>query len=65
MGTQEKIVDGVRYVYKKSMEGDSTVIFEKYLYDTGETIDKIVVSIENDDIIIADGKMLKSTAKEE
>lgn len=65
LGTQEKIVDGVRYVYKKSMEGDSTVIFEKYLYDTGETIDKIVVSIENDDIIIADGKMLKSTAKEE
>lgn len=64
LGTQEKVVDGVRYVYKKSMEGDSTVIFEKYLYDTGETIDKIVVNIENDDIIIADGKMLQSTAKE-
>lgn len=64
LGTQEKIIDGVRYVYKKSMEGNDTVIFEKYVYDTGEIVDRIVVNIVNDDIRIVEGIMLRSTAKE-
>jgi|GEM_PF-3473435 len=57
LGTQEKIIDGVRYVYKRSMDGDNTVIFEKYLYDTGETVNRIVLNVDNGEIKAIEGKM--------
>ncbi|MBP3360032.1 MAG: DUF4825 domain-containing protein [Clostridia bacterium] len=57
LGTQERIIDGVRYVYKMSMDGDNTVIFEKYLYDTGETVNKTVLNIENGEVKAVFGKI--------
>lgn len=51
IGTEEKIENGVRYVYETQWKNygndDSMIYFSKYVYSTGEIIKTINVSIED------------------
>lgn len=51
IGTQEKIEHGVRYVYQKLWEdkgnGDGTVTFKKYKYETDEVVEEYIIEIKD------------------
>ena len=51
IGTEEKIEDGVRYVYEKQWEdkgnGDGIVTFKKYEYGTEKVVEETVIEIKN------------------
>ena len=52
VGTQEFIEDGKRFVYETSYEeGNSSVAFKKYDYETKQTVEEFKVSV-------ADGNFL-------
>jgi len=52
IGNQEKLEDGVRYVYETAWdhqgEGVGTAIYTKYEYDTNQVIQQYVFQVEGD-----------------
>ena len=53
IGTQERIEDGVRYVYEMNYTKDSNpIVLEKYNYDTREVVEKIRINSLNGKEII-------------
>lgn len=63
IGTQEKIEDGVRYVYETQWkdygDNDSMVYLTKYVYGTGEIIRTINVHIDDGEVQSSEEKVLK------
>ena len=63
IGTQEKIEDGVRYVYETQWkdygDSDSMVYLTKYVYGTGEIIRTINVHIDDGEVQSSEEKVLK------
>ena len=53
IGTQERIEDGVRYVYEMNYTKDSNpIVLEKYNYDTREVVEKIRINSLNGEEIV-------------
>lgn len=63
IGTEEKIEDGVRYVYETQWKNygnnDSMVYLTKYVYDTGEIIRTINVHIDDGEVQATEEKVLR------
>lgn len=63
IGTEEKIEDGVRYVYETQWKNygnnDSMIYLTKYVYDTGEIIRTINVHIDDGEVQSTEEKVLK------
>jgi len=55
IGTQEKIENGIRYVYETQWEdkgnGDGTVTYKKYEFDSKKVVQETVLEIKNGEII--------------
>ena len=52
LGSQERIEDGVRYVYETAWDyqgnGEGTATYTKYVYDSGEIVTRYVFQVEGD-----------------
>lgn len=63
IGTEEKIENGVRYVYETQWKNygnnDSMVYLTKYVYDTGEIIRTINVHIDDGEVQATEEKVLR------
>ncbi len=63
LGTQEKIEDGVRYVYETQWKNygndDSLIYLTKYVYDTGEIIRTVNIHIDDGEVQSSEEKVLK------
>ena len=63
IGTEEKIENDVRYVYEKQWEdkgnGDGTVTFKKYEYDTKKVVDETVIEVKNGELNYLKGDLRK------
>ena len=61
IGTEEKIENDVRYVYEKQWEdkgnGDGTVTFKKYEYDTKKVTEETVIEIKNGELNYIKGEV--------
>lgn len=64
IGTQERIENGVRYVYEKQWDskgnGDGVVTFKKYEYDTNKVVYEVVMNVIDGEIIAMKGKPRKT-----
>lgn len=60
IGTFEKTENGVRMVYEKQWEsrgnGDGTVTYKKYIYDTDKVVEETVIDIKDGEISYIKGK---------
>ena len=63
IGTEEKIENDVRYVYEKQWEdkgnGDGTVTFKKYEYNTKKVVDETVIEVKNGELNYLKGYLRK------
>ena len=67
IGTQEKIENGVRYVYEKQWvdkgNGDGIVTFKKYEFDSKKVIEETVIEVKNGEILYLKSMPRKKTIK--
>ncbi len=63
IGTEEKIENDVRYVYEKQWEdkgnGDGTVTFKKYEYETKKVVNETVIEVKNGELNYLKGDLRK------
>lgn len=60
IGTQERIENGIRYVYEKQWEpkgdGNGIVTYKKFEYDTKKTVQETVIDVSNGEILTIRGE---------